>query len=413
MSTKSGSIILLILPILCSLPIAICNLLHAHVLHTSTKMKICIVQYTHKILICFLIFFYVLPLLFSFFLHARLIYFIRSKHHQHSLTASSYVLPMKRTNTLDSQIIVQKQRQISNQTNLSHNQQLLQPKTRNTKNGRIVMFNTDTNRKTVGTILTTATAVGQQIGTNNSSNSSGSSRSSNGTSSASTTSPIILYKINSQANANAKRTVLLLVLLLSFYVLCWAPYNIYTWSHVYQLTTNHENESLFNRVLFNQTIISLKDNLHADLRRIIFINYFLYLLSMVSMCFSFIFYFSLNKQARQELTSIIGCICPWFINLQNGKQKKNYERPSGLKYHSRYKHNYPNNNNYILPPTQNNNHRLKTTKFKTHSTFVPPTSLLSNRQNNKKRINSLQTRIDNASPKRTVLTYGCHVQCCP
>ena len=31
---------------------------------------------------------------------------------------------------------------------------------------------------------------------------------------------------------------------------------------------------------------------------------------MISMCFSFIFYFSLNKQARRELSRLFGCICP-------------------------------------------------------------------------------------------------------
>jgi hypothetical protein len=418
-STKSASIILLILPILCSLPIAICNLLHAHVLHTSLRMKICIVQYTHKILISFLIFFYILPLLFSFFLHAKLIYFIRSKH-QHYLTAAPYILPMKRTNTLDSQIMVPKQRRIPNQNILSQNQQLLQPKKITTTNRRIVMYNTDTIRNTAGTgtLMTTTTGGGQQVGANNlSNNSSGSSRSSNGASYSSITSPVILYKINSQANANAKRTVLLLVLLLSFYVLCWAPYNIYTWSHAYRLSTNNQNDSLINRTLlssdFNHTIIAFTDNLQADLRRIIFINYSLYLLSMISMCFSFIFYFSLNKQARREFTTIIGCMCPSFINIQNRKQKTNnnqkpkYERARGLQYHTRYQHHYPCNN------LMNNNQRVKTTKFKTHITFVPSAPLLAHRQQNKKHINCLQPKINNTLPKRTILNYGCHVECCP
>ncbi len=368
-------------------------------------MKICIVQYTHKILISFLIFFYVLPILFSFFLHAKLIYFIRSKHHQHYLTTASYIIPMKRTNISDSKIIIQNQRRIPNQSILKHNQQLLQPKIVNNKNRRIVMFNTDTIRNTAGTIMTTTTAAavaGQQVATNNSSNSSGSSRSSNGASFTSMTSPIIQYKINSQANANAKRTVLLLVLLLSFYVLCWAPYNIYTWNHAYQLTTNRQNDSLINRALlfdFNQTIISLTDNLHADLRRIIFINYSLYLLSMISMCFSFIFYFSLNKQARRELTSIFGCVCPWFIDVRNRTQtktnnsKQKYEEPKALQYHTRYRHHYPHNIN---------DQRVKTIKFKTHRTFIPPTPLLINQQT-----------IDKPLLKRTKHIYGCHVECCP
>ena len=98
---------------------------------TASQMKICIVQYTHGILISFLIFFYILPLLFSFFLHAKLIYFIRSKHHQHYLTATTptHRLTMKRNNTLDSQITLQKKRTIQNHTNFLNNQQLLQPKT--------------------------------------------------------------------------------------------------------------------------------------------------------------------------------------------------------------------------------------------------------------------------------------------
>ena len=122
------------------------------------------------------------------------------------------------------------------------------------------MFNTET----IGSTTTTTMAHNRQSpplhrNTNNSSNSSQSSRSSTGTSSTSITSPIVLYKINSQANANANRTVLLLVLLLSFYVFCWAPYNIYTWSHVYQLTESpyaksynqtdspHSNDNIINR----------------------------------------------------------------------------------------------------------------------------------------------------------------------
>ena len=249
-STKTGSIILLLLPILCSLPIAICNLLHAHILHTSSKMQICVVQYTHKILISFLISFYILPLLLSFFLHGKLIYFIRSKHHQHYLSAESmapFMLRMKRYNTSDSQISLQKQRRISNQIISSRNQQLLQTKKVDGNNRRIVMFSSDTIRNTAGSGLTTITVPsgGQQVGLNQSSNSSGSSRSSNNTSLIQLTPPIILYKVNSQANANAKRTVLLLVLLLSFYVLCWAPYNIYTWTHAYQLITANQNETLF------------------------------------------------------------------------------------------------------------------------------------------------------------------------
>jgi hypothetical protein len=391
-------------------------------------MKICIVQYTHKILISFLIFFYALPLLFSFFLHAKLIYFIRSKHQQHYLaTSNTYRLPIKRPNTLESQILVQKQRRIPNQTNLTRNQQLLQPKKIESKNRRIVLFNNnDTIRNTAGprtttTMTTTAAVAGQQIGTNNSSNSSGSSRSSNGTSYTSIASPITLYKVNTQANANAKRTVLLLVLLLSFYVLCWAPYNIYTWSHAYQLTINNQKNHLFNRTFlttdFNETIKSFTDNLHSDLRRIIFINYSLYLLSMISMCFSFIFYFSLNKQARREFMVIIDCLCPWFIHLRNDNQRRSHLRekpasPRGIVYHARYQHNYPINNHPLSPIMDNNHQRMKTTKFKTHSVYVPPMVHVVNSPK-KQQLSPHISTDENGLQKRTHLNYGCHIQCCP
>jgi hypothetical protein len=288
------------------------------------------------------------------------------------------MLQMKRTNPRNSQIMIQKQKRIPNQTIPNQNQQLLQPKILQNKTRRIVMFNTETIRNKPATVsTTTAIEAARQAGINHSSNSSGSSHSSNGTIH---TSPIILYKINSRANANAKRTILLLVLLLSFYVLCWAPYNIYTWNHAYQLTKINQNESFINPTLFNdfnQTISWLTDNLHADLRRVIFINYSLYLLSMISMCFSFIFYFSLNKQARHEFLSIIGCICPRFKRRKN-MSKQNDQKPRGLQYNTRYQHHYPKNDQ-----------RPKTMKFKTHSTFVSQAPLLLNRQNNNKHINYL------------------------
>lgn len=413
-STKSCSIILLFLPILCSLPIAVCNVLHAHVLHTSSKIQICIVQYTHKILISFLIFFYVLPLLFSFFLHGKLIYFIRSRHNQHyfaTATTTSVRLSNKPYCLSNSQSMSSKQRRILNQAILNRNQQLLQPKKFQQDHRRIVMFNMNTNRNSPGSGRTTMTtiAAGQQVGINQSSVSSASSRSSNGTAYASLSSPIVLYKINSQANANAKRTVLLLVLLLSFYVLCWAPYNIYTWTHVYQLTTNrHENS--FNRTYsleFNETIMAFPNNLHADLRRMIFINYSLYLLSMISMCFSFIFYFSLNKQARQELTSVIGCICPRFTYLRHGNEGKT-SKSKGLLYHTRYQQHYPGLKP-IFSGTQNQNPHRKTTTFKTRRTFSPTM----NQHQPKMNLYPLLPKMDKTVVKRPVLNYGCHVQCCP
>lgn len=413
-STKSGSIILLFLPIFCSIPIAVCNLLHAHVLHTSSKNQICIVQYTHKILISFLIFFYVLPLLFSFFLHGKLIYFIRSRHNQHyfaTATTTSFHLPNKSRRLSNSQSMSSKQRRILNQAIVNRNQQLLQPKKLAQNHRHIVMFNVNTNRNSPGSGRTTMTtiAAGQQVGINQSSVSSASSRSSNGTAYASLPSPIVLYKINSQANANAKRTILLLVLLLSFYVLCWAPYNIYTWTHAYQLTTN-QHENSFNRTFsleLNETIVTLPNNLHADLRRMIFINYSLYLLSMISMCFSFIFYFSLNKQARRELTSVIGCMCPWLTHLRHGNQGK-LSKSKGLLYHARYQQHYPGAKP-ILSAAQNQNVHRNTTTFKTYRPFSSPI----NQHQPTKNVYPLLPKMDKTIVKRPVLTYGCHVQCCP
>ena len=169
----------------------------------------------------------------------------------------------------------------------------------------------------------------------------------------------------------------------------------------------------FNRTFstnVNETKSSLTDNLHADLRRIIFINYSLYLLSMVSMCFSFIFYFSLNKQARREFTWFIGCVCPWLNNINDRHPNRNYsktrnQKPKGLLYHTRYQHHHPPYNN-IQSGTQNNNHRLKTTKFKTHATFVASSSLLANRQNIIKNVNPLQPEIAKILPKRTLFPFG-------
>ncbi|CAF0800594.1 unnamed protein product [Adineta steineri] len=417
-STKSGTIILLILPILCSLPIAICNLLHAHILRAPSQIKICVVQYANGLLISLLISFYILPLLLSFFLHAKLIYFIRSKRTQRYLATTPHALLTKNTNTLDSQAISQKNQRRTNPKILTNNQLLLQTKTNktNARNQRVVMFNTNTAGNAPRTIMTTTTG-GQQVPTNNSSNSSASSRSSTSTGYMSLTSPVILYKINSQANANAKRTVLLLVLLLSFYVLCWAPYNIYTWRHAYQVATKDQNPQLSNRTStydYNLTITASIDNLHANLRRIIFINYSLYLLSMISMCFSFILYFSLNKQARQEFSHFIGCICPQFVGprqeeYNRQKVKQDNERGRRLQYHTRYQHHYPSNNQLLLL-AHNNNQRVKTTRFNTHPMIAPPVPLHSDRQ---KRANSVEQKLESALSKRTVLTYGCHIQCCP
>jgi hypothetical protein len=378
-STKSGSLILLILPIICSLPFAICNFLHASILHTSLTNKTCTLQYTHGILIGLLISFYILPLLISFFLHAKLIYFIRTRHNQHYLTTTTaYILPMKRNNTIE----FQSKRRLNQQNPNAYDRLLLKPKRSSHRHHMM------TNTETLGSTITTTAAVqSPPLNPNNSSNSSQSSRSSTGTSSTSITSPIVLYKINSEANANANRTVLLLVLLLSFYVFCWAPYNIYTWLHAYELTqlSYRSKNNLTSFYILNQTIS--KNNLNADLRRIIYINYSLYLLSMISMCFSFIFYFSLNKQARHEFSRFIGCICPWIIPIRNEKkQRRKYPKePRQLQYRTRFQ------NQHVY-----NNDRIKKS----------PSSLLDDRY---KHMNYLK----NDTPKRTVLNYGCQIQCCP
>ncbi|CAF2331954.1 unnamed protein product [Rotaria sp. Silwood2] len=391
-STKSGSIILLILPILCSLPIAICNLLHAHVLRTSPRMKICIVQYTHGILISFLIFFYILPLLFSFFLHAKLIYFIRAKHHRRYITKRkpSNRLSMRHNDTLASQMIVQKKRRGQNQNVFINDPQVLQLKMMNTKtlNRNIVMSNNNTIVNAMG-VGNTSTTTGQRTRKHNPSNSSTSSRSSTRTTFASPASPPINYANSIRANANAKRTVVLLVLLLSFYVLCWAPYNIYTWHRAYQLTAKTQNHTLSNPTLsfdFNQTVASLTYNIHADLRRFIFINYSLYLLSMISMCFSFIFYFSLNKQARQEFSRIITCICPRFVVNRNEIQRQQYPRQEYkgarcLQYHKNYEKNYQRNNQILSCPP-NNDQQAKAAKLNLYPMITSPTPI--HEQNNEK-----------------------------
>ncbi|UJR33975.1 hypothetical protein I4U23_021391 [Adineta vaga] len=414
-STKTGSIILLILPVLFSLPIAICNLLHANVIHTPFKMKICLVQYADRFLISILLTFYILPLLFAFFLHAKLIYFIRSRNTQHYIaTKSNYLSSTNRNNTTDSQYVSQRKQRSQNFTHNNTREQLLLP---NKMSRKVVMFNTNGN--TAGTIMTTTTG-GQVIGTNNSSNSSASSRSSTGTGYSSLTSPIILYKINLQANANAKRTVLLLVLLLSFYVLCWAPYNIFSWRYAYQIAHVNQTEIFVNRSVSMDSSLtsssSIIEDIQRNLRRFIFINYSLYLLSMVSMCFSFIFYFSLNKQARAEFSNFITCVCPQWNETHSEEQKrqKTQEQRNGLRclyYNARYQHPYPPNN-INLPPILNNK-RVRTMRFNTHPMIVPPMSPLFHGDDDKARTNSLRPKLETNSSKRAMFTYGRHVQRCP
>jgi len=282
---------------------------------------------------------------------------------------------MKRNNTIE----FHSKKRLNQENPKGHDTLLLQPKRSSNRH------HMSTKTETLGS--TTIGAVQSvPLNPNNSSNSSQSSRSSTGTSSTSITSPIVLYKINSQANANANRTVLLLVLLLSFYVFCWAPYNIYSWLHAYQLTQSSypSKTNLTSLYDLNQT---LTNNVNADLRRIIYINYSLYLLSMISMCFSFIFYFSLNKQARHEFSRFIGCICPWIIHIRNEKQQRQkYPKESRqLQYRTRFQ------NQHVY-----NNDRIKQS----------PSSLLNDRY---KHINYPK----NVTSKRTVLNYGCQIQCCP
>ena len=333
------------------------------------------VQYAHGILISLLISFYILPLLFSFFLHAKLIYFIRTRHDHHYLTPTAYVLSVKRNNVTE----FHSKKRSNKEQNYHQDQLLLQPK--RSLQRRFIMFNTET----IGSTTTTTMAHNGQspplhTNMNNSSNSSQSSRSSTATSSASITSPLVLYKINSQANANANRAVLLLVLLLSFYVFCWAPHNVYTWHRAYKLTQS----PLSNHTTNNS---SDTNNVNDELRRFIFINYSLYLLSTISMCFSFIFYFALNKQARNELSRFMGCICPGFIHIRTKQKKGKKERTGRIHYRTRYQN--------PSPYKQDRNH-------------ASPPSLRNNRYTYKERMNSPQ---ENTS-KRTVLNYGCQIQCC-
>ncbi|CAF2123696.1 unnamed protein product [Rotaria magnacalcarata] len=338
-------------------------------------MKICIVQYTHGILISCLIVFYILPLLFSFFLHANLIYFISAKHNQYYLKAAktSFKSPMKRNTTLSTQLTVQKKWH-------GQNEQFLRRKARNTtaRNRHTLMSNDATIANPIGT-LTSSNTINQHVGMNASSNPGTLHRSSTPrTSFVSISSPIILYANNTRANANAKRTIFLLVSLFSFYVLCWAPYNIYTWRHAYQLTIKTRHQMLSNHTLssdFNQTIASLTYNLHADLRRFIFINYSLYLLSMISMCFSFIFYFSLNKQARHELSQIIGCLCPRIIARRNKKEKQQYRAARCLQNDVKCGKNQQQNNQILSFP-RNSKQQGKATNFNAYPMILPTTPML-------------------------------------
>lgn len=360
LSKKSNSMFLLILPMIFSFPLAISNFFYTNLMETSSGNKICLVQYGHGVLIGLLILFYLLPLLFSFLLHGKLIYFIRSRQSLYYLTPTTYVGPRKGFENIELQSNKRRDRKNSSPELVF----LAEPKRFLCR--PMMMTTTEILPSTTTTIMPTIRSA--RINRHSSLNSSRSSRSSNGTNPSSTsTSRIILYKINSQANANANRTVLLLVLLLSFYVFCWAPYNIYTWRYAYLLTRSSlkmDNRSL---TLLNESHRTFplfsSNNFQSDLRRIIYVNYSLYLLSMISMCFSFIFYFSLNKQARYELSRFIGCICPWRKSIQ---QEKIRQKP----YHHRPYHY---------------SHRMK---------------------------HSLDEQSEDR-PRRNIFNYGCQIQCCP
>ncbi|UJR13389.1 hypothetical protein I4U23_000405 [Adineta vaga] len=375
-STKSGSLILLFLPLLCSLPLAICNCLHAKIYFRTLTREACIVHYTHEILITLLISFYILPILLSFFLHAKLVYFIRSRHNQRYLTRTAYILPMKRQNLVESQL----KRRSNKHVDELQDQVLLSPQ--NSSYQRLILMNRAPIASSTAMTASTMAAAQSVIANynpNSTCNSSQSSRSSaEPTSPTSISPPTVLYKINCQATANANRTVILLVLLLSFYVLCWGPHNLYTWYRIYQY---NQKTSLSS---FNET--SSLMNVASNLRRFVLMNYSLYLLSMTSMCFSFIFYFTLNKQARQEFSHSFGCICPWTILSHHRQQKRNDLR------HVQYRKRFPNQYDY-------QKERIK------HSQPL----VMNNRFENFKHKNHIQ----NDSVKRTVINYGCHVQCCP
>ena len=409
-STKSGSIILLLLPVLCSLPLAACNARHAHIYLTPSANKICIVQYNHGLLIGLLLSFYILPLLVSFFLHGKLIYFIRTRHDQLYLVKSTYTVPMQRHHRFDSQsLIVERQQRALKETGFSADQCFVKSKS---LPRRPMTMNTETLVNPTGSTGTTITASMvaarsrlSKVGQKSSSNSSHSSRSSTAAvnTSKSLAPSLVFYKTNSQANSNANRTVLLLVLLLSFYVFCWAPYNVYTWHHAYRLTHSSTSENpIFSHISQQNDssssdqvaeIVSSLTNRHADLRRIIFMNYFLYLLSMISMCFSFIFYFCLNKQARHEFSRSLACLCPRIRCTAHEPQgqrfvRKETERSRRFQGHVRAQQPYPYKHERIR--------------------VLSPPSL--NERFNHVNINSY---LPNRKAKRTVKNYGCQIQCCP
>lgn len=330
----------------------------------STKMKVCTVQYTHGILITILIFFYILPLLLSIVLHANLIYFIHAKHNRRYLETatittkkSTDTFPMEHHNTLRTRMIIKKEGYELNENILNNNNnQLFQLKPINVskRNEQCGRFNADRiYNQTSATKLSNLNDLHGEI--NATSNPIMLNRLCTPTDYKTKISSTILCVNNTRANANARRTVFLLVLLFSFYVLCWAPYSIYTWRHAYQIASKTQNQKLPNRTLpsnFNQTIVSLAYNLHADLRRFILINYSLYLLSMISMCFSFIFYFSLHRQARREFSQIFSriCSCSLTVTIPHGSRAQEFREPRYVQQLVKYENNNQQRNQLLTFP---------------------------------------------------------------
>ena len=191
-STKSGSIAILLLPILCSLPLAVCSTLHANISYSFSGHKTRYTpHYNHQLLIAVLISFCIMPIVFSFALHAKVIHFIHCRPSPDYLTQATHVLPSKRHELVDSH----PQRRPQPQLTPLQNQLVLPPLTLSCQ--RFVYLN----RRTLAA-----------------STSSQSGASSNKLTSKSITPPAVLGKINCQANANGNRSVLLMILLLSVYV---------------------------------------------------------------------------------------------------------------------------------------------------------------------------------------------------
>jgi hypothetical protein len=389
-------------------------------------MKNCVVQYNHESLISILLLLYVLPLLFSFFLHGKLIYFIRFKRNQYYMTDNQHsTIRMGRYATSDTQLVTNKKMPIRSEKLVGVHRYAAHQNLRHGKDLRrtVPTFKMGMAGNLTGTIITTSiTGVMATpkvpLDLRNSSNGSSTSRSSAGAGAASFNSPMTLYKVNSQANANANRTVVLLVLLLSFYVLCWAPYNLYTWKHAYEVadryqknaTSNVNQTSLF---LLNQTASStFSSNNHSDLRRIIFVNYTLYLLSMISMCFSFIFYFTLNKQARRELRRMAGCIFPCCIFDHRLEDKSRFQKADARRMKLLHGSTPAKTNQYVFSPFSYRNSKVKAIKFNNYPRLAKENPLANADTQRYVNYNKSGQQVPaTGNHKRNRFTYGCHIEC--